>query len=215
MRRGTLTAPSPRVSVPWAPLSLTRASMLLRPLLRPLLRHALTASTALVLTACASSGGSAPEPAIRTIGVTDNGQIQTSAPVGELATFETTPDQLFRAVQAAYADLGIETTEVNDAARRVGNPALVRRRQFGNTNLSQYFECGSNFTGLRADSDRLTIHIMSSVTAAGAGRAEVQTLLSATAKPMDGASTAPADCSSTGRLERLLKLAITKRLGAP
>ncbi len=170
------------------------------------------------LTGCVTSGSAGSAPAdtpIRTVAFTDGGQIMTTVPSGDRATFAATPERMLRAVEGAYRDIGVEPTTVNVETRQVGNSAFVRRRQLGSVPLSRYFDCGNTFIGLRADDDRLTITMLSTITDAGGGKAEVRTVASAVAKPMDGTQTLPADCASSGRLEQLLRTAITKQLAAP
>ena len=172
--------------------------------------------TIAVLSACASTGTSSstsPTAAQRTLVVTADGtQIKNDAPTDDHASFNAAPDQVYIALIAAFTQVGIEPTQLDPSARRVGTVDLKRTRRLGLSALSLYFVCGTSMTGAKADSDRLTIRVFAQATGVAEGKTNVTLRVTAMAQSMIGTDTAPVECGSTGRLERAIFSAVTTRL---
>jgi hypothetical protein len=154
-------------------------------------------------------------PAMRTLAVTDQGAIQTTGSQSDRTTYDASAERVFSALVAALPEVGVEASLVDATQRSAGNPRFQRSRTLGKLPLSMYFNCGSGMTGPKADSDRLTITLMSSVDVVRAGTAQLRTSLTATAQSMSGASTGVVDCGSTGKLETALRDAVGRRLATP
>jgi hypothetical protein len=102
-----------------------------------------------------------------------------------------------------------------DAAQRTASTTdLQVRRQLARKPLSQYLDCGSNLTGLIANSYRVSLNVSSTLTPGPQGGSTLQTSVSASATSPQGASSAPVSCSTTGRLEADLAQLVRAAAGA-
>lgn len=164
----------------------------------------------LLLAGCAGgSGGSGgrssapagPPPRVDQVGtsgydvrISDDGR---SASV----TLKATPEAAWTGLLAAYQKLGIPVTSTNSASRTLGNPSFDVRRRLGDQPLSRYLDCGTNLSGVIANSYRVELSVSSSLTPAAGGETVLETRVAASAVSPQGASSGPVRCASTGRLE--------------
>ena len=119
----------------------------------------------------------------------------------------TTPDKILAALNAAYADLGIEVKLWDPPHGQVGNRTFTKMYRIGGAPLSQYLGCGMTTNGDAADTYRVTMSLVSQV-ASAAGGSTVQTTLNAFAEDL-ASSKGTVSCESRGTLEdRLLQLAM-------
>ena len=164
------------------------------------------ASAALLLaalTACAP--GAAPAggagPAIRVVPSGAGADIFQQSDARPVETVIPAPvDSAWRALRAAYEQLGIPAATIEPGSDLLGNDAFSVQGRLGDQRLATYFNCGSNLAGEVANTARLHINIFSQLTTHADG-ALLRTRAQASARSSQGASADPVLCSSTGRLE--------------
>jgi hypothetical protein len=168
----------------------------------------------LLVLGCASSGQSTtPKP--RTILTTPEG-VLLGSPVeqGPSDSVAASPETVMRALLGAYEGLGLTVTLIDPAKRRLGNPGFTIRRALQGVPLHEYLSCGETVTGLRADDDRITMSVISTVRPTPAGGTALETLLEATATDVAaGNSGDQLHCSSSGKLETRIHTVAKQRLG--
>jgi hypothetical protein len=174
---------------------------------------------ALASTASCASSGSKPEssiamPSERIVAVDNQGVLRTTVAPNAKAPVPGAPDRVFRALQAAYEELGIPIVTRDAAAGRIGNVDFWKSRTLGNVALSTYLHCGESFTGSAADNYRVYISLVSVVRSDGAGGSELETAFAATAQNMEGTSATRVACGTTGRLEDRIRKSVLLKLGA-
>ncbi len=180
----------------------------------------LTLPLVLVLTACASGGGtrSGVEPA----DVQRTTRIESAEGSVVLRTTRSNPtnqftvagtlDQLWRAMPLVFAELGMPVTMRVPDQRAMGNPAFRVRRRLGGVRLSRYLDCGNQLGMLNADSYEVTLRLeMRLAEGAVADQSRLLTVVEGTARPMD-VSGAPVNCTSTGQMEKQLLTLLTEQV---
>lgn len=129
-----------------------------------------------------------------------------------VATIEGSRAEVFPALVQAYDTIGIEIGGI-DATRSMLQSERIRvSRSYAGERLSELFHCGRTLTGDRADTWRLDIEITSQVQSEGTSRSRLATRVSATARTMDGTSTNPVPCTTSGKLEEKIALVTTLML---
>ncbi len=132
-------------------------------------------------------------------------------PIGR--AFRVAPDKVWPLAIDAYARVGLRIDGSDPAQRQVQTRAQQIRRKLGNVALSTYFDCGTEMTGPIADSWRLTLDGRMAVSpGATADVANVTTMLTVVARPVEGNSATSTVCSSNGRLEAAVANAIKDAL---
>jgi len=117
------------------------------------------------------------------------------------------PDKLLAALNAAYADLGIEVKLWDPPHGQVGNRSFTKMYRMGGASLSQYLGCGMTANGDAADTYRVTMSLVSQV-ASAAGGSTVQTTLNGFAEDL-ASSKGTVTCETRGILEdKVLQLAM-------
>jgi hypothetical protein len=166
---------------------------------------------ALLLAACASQPGTHPSRTERVIAASsDEGTLRSyDAATFQTATSSASRDSVIQALQATYSNLGIEVTLLDPQTGDIGNPKFSRVARLGDVPLSRYVSCGTTATGYAADSYRVTMSLVSRVTAnASPGGSSVRTQLDAYAQDL-GTGNGRVSCSTTGALEtRINKMAL-------
>jgi hypothetical protein len=169
---------------------------------------------ALVPAACASTNASTPTQVDRVIVSSDAGTIRSHEEIPTASTtVKSTPAQVFPALRGAYEELGIKVVvfDSSGVGGRVGNPYFVKTSRLGNTPLSRYLDCGGTITGPAADNYKVTMSVLSVVSASGSGSA-VHTRVSARADNA-AASGGSLSCLPIGTLEAALHRVLVRRLG--
>jgi hypothetical protein len=116
-------------------------------------------------------------------------------------TLRAAPEAAWTGLLAAYKKLGIPLTSTDAASLTVSNTSFNVRRRLADQPLSRYLDCGTNLSGVIANSYRVELSVSSSLTPATGGETMLETRVSASAVSPQGASSAPIRCVSTGRLE--------------
>jgi hypothetical protein len=159
----------------------------------------------LSLAACASAGPS-------TGGATRETRIEspkwsmdvrtTQGAAAPAQALSATPAETWRAVAAAYKELGIPLTVADSATHVIGARNVPVRRQLADERISHWLDCGTGAMGLKnADAYSVSLSAMTTVTAQAPGSTAVQTVIEASAAG-DGSSEGRVRCASTGQLER-------------
>jgi hypothetical protein len=179
----------------------------------------LTLLCMLSLAACAPSGNPTPESSaptgtrVRTYG-TDETSADVDLPVEALATsvaLPATPDQVWVALPAAYAAVGIDVKMSDPTKLTMGN-VDYHPRSTSARRLSDWFNCGVSALGtVIADRYSMNVSVQSQVLPASGG-SSLTTTVSAFARDMSGSSTAPVRCTSRGGLEHAIHAAVASHL---
>jgi hypothetical protein len=174
----------------------------------------LLASCAVCLLAgCASGGGTASSAPNRVVGTSSGMDVYLNPETSEKPTLiQAAPTEVWTALVAAYAELGIEVTTADPTNRVLGNRQLSATRDLGGERLTTYFDCGSaGLSGAVAAQARLLIDLYTKLEPNGTGTM-VTTHATATARPINGAGAAHAGCRSTGRLEKRIVEQVREQL---
>ena len=183
------------------------------------MRRSIVCSLALLLGACAPSGGTMRESmgvsdaAIRTgnQGSTTLQDVQiTSRPGLGTVAVEATPDKVWSVLPAVYAELGIPLSQT-DPAQKLLSAQNARVSRVGGKRLSTYFRCGGVY-GDNADGGNAYVSARTQVFVANDGKTMARTEVRAAAS---GDGTTMGECGSTGLLEKAIGDAIAARAAAP
>ena len=129
------------------------------------------------------------------------GQDSRAVSVGVAAT----PEQVWAALPGVYRELGITTDMRDDALRTLGARTFTGSR-IGGKRSSDFVRCGNQGSGPSSGGMyRTRLTVISRVTAAGPGKSDLVTEVSGTATQVEGTSTGPIACASTGELEQRIK----------
>lgn len=177
-------------------------------LLRPLLFALLAAP----LAGCAGTAAPSSEPVAsqRTIATDPSfGTITTNtAETSVRYTAAVGREHAMRALVAAYQKLGIDATLVDPPGGRIGNPRFEVRGSLNGKPISAYLSCGETLTINRANTARVSISLVSAVTAQAAESVIATRLESVAVDRADGNSSDIQPCHTTGVLERDLHNAV-------
>lgn len=120
------------------------------------------------------------------------------------------PAHVHRALVEAFKELGIPIELADPAVGQVANTQFRVGRTLAGSRLSLFLSCGETLTGPRADSDRVVMSVVSTVTPAGSASL-VETRVVGVATDTGGTGGRLA-CSSTGELEARLHRAVKRLL---
>lgn len=176
---------------------------------RPLLFALLAAP----LAGCAGTAAPSSEPVTSQRTIATDGTalgILTSNPAETAIRYAVSVDRehAMRALVAAYQKLGIEATLVDPPAGRIGNPRFEVRGTLNGKPVSTYMNCGETLTTSRANTARVSISLVSAVTAQAAQSVIATRLESVAVDRSDGNSSDIQPCHTTGVLERDLHNAV-------
>lgn len=117
----------------------------------------------------------------------------------------------YAAVLAAYTELKIPADVQDSAQGRVESNVFHRSGSLGGKQISTYLGCGDGITGPYADSYRVYMIVMTTVTPKGTDRSTVRTVLLGGAVNVSEGARQPMACESTGRWEiRMHKMVVVK-----
>jgi hypothetical protein len=117
---------------------------------------------------------------------------------------------VFAALASAYSDLGIEVKLSDPTNGQIGNRNFSKIHSLAGEPISKFLDCGMILMGQAADNYRITMSVVSQVTARGA-ETNLETWLTASARDL-GTSTASVSCSSTGALETRINQLVLQRI---
>lgn len=173
------------------------------------MRSAVTASFVLAFAAGCASKGAAPAAATAPTS-TPAPAPAAPAPAQVSASFTSSYERVWQALQAAYPSLGLKVNAIDTTAHALGFSGIVRRK-IGKMPISTYFGCGMSAGDHIADSYDVTLVVASQVTRSPDGRILVTTHARAGARAPQFSSD-NARCTTNGRLERALFDSLTARL---
>ena len=154
-------------------------------------------------------------PSERIVASDNSVVIRTSVPPNARATIPVPPARVFDVLKAVYDELGIPSATSDMANRRIGNTNFFKTRKLGNTAISVYLHCGESLTGNIADSYRIYFSIISEVRPDAKGASELETAVTGYARNLEGTSSDPIACGSTGQLEDRIQKGVLQKAGAP
>lgn len=164
---------------------------------------------------CATaSTGSSPQTNQRVLVVdTDTRAITTSTdPSGVDTVIAGMPDRVWDALQAAYAEVGIEVLAINRPIGELGNRNFRVVGKLGGKPASTYFNCGFDpYSGPQANALPIQASLITVIRPESATSTHVESKLTGSARKI-GVSANPLYCSSTGELERRIAEATQKHV---
>ena len=123
---------------------------------------------------------------------------------GSVVQVGAAPDRVWEMLPAVYQGLGITVGTTIPDAKTIGNLRLELNRTLGGQPLSTYVNCGEGATGTPlADSYRVTLSVLTTLTPGQNGGTRVETRVAASAANR-AVSGATVNCGTTGRLEGLI-----------
>ena len=172
-----------------------------------------------VLCLCVNGCASAPPPTERgqvdRVLVSGDGGIGTihsyKDPGVTVATFKSPRTVVVPILKAAYEELAIPVKVADPTTGQVGNNFFIKTFRLGKQPLSHYLICGDNSAGPVADNYKITMSVLSVVSANGSG-SSVNTIVQARADSEAGSS-GSIQCQTTGYLEDDLHRVLLRRLG--
>jgi hypothetical protein len=169
--------------------------------MRQCLKATSTAIVAIVVASCSSATTKQPPSHDRVLGTAGDIVLRTRDP-GQQGPIPVavTPDKMLAALNAAYADLGIEVKLWDPPNGQVGNKNFTKMYRLAGSSLSTYVGCGLTTNGEAADSYRVTLSIVSHVSP-DVGGSRVLTTLSAFAEDL-ASSKGTISCETRGILEQ-------------
>lgn len=170
---------------------------------------------ALVLALCGCASASQPKPAEteKVLARTDAGAIRAyeGNNSGSIVVHGSS-DAVFDALKSSYQDLGIDVELWDPPHGQVGNRNFTKMYRMAGDRMSQFVGCGITELGQAADAFRITMSVVSDVTAAGDGW-KIDTRLDAHADDL-ASSKGRIACQTRGTLEEKLNSLVAKRLGS-
>lgn len=175
----------------------------------------LLASTAMTAIACASAPTTASAPAqLPTFEQTSTGfnVVLDGAAAAARTEFAAPPDSVWKALGAAYAALGLTPTVI-DSRTRTYEVQRVRQPRLGDRRTADYVRCAFDGTGpSSAGGYRTQLSIISVLRPSGADVTTLTVEVTGVATRVEGTSTPPARCASTGELEQRIQALVRERL---
>ena len=165
---------------------------------------------ALTLAACASSH-SAAERHATVIDAARN--VTHTTDNGVRVSFAAPRDSVWKALLAAYTDIGLLPDVADEHTGAVGATRIPMRAVYRGMRTSALFSCGETPTGAeQADAGQIVANMSSQLTATDSA-STVATMVDAYVIPDGGTSSNSLHCGSTGEIEAQLQKAIARRLG--
>lgn len=127
-------------------------------------------------------------------------------------TLRASVDDVWEALIATYAELGIPVTMRDVSTLTLGNGELKVRRRLGKVPLATYIDCGDTQGGRSADTYEVMLSIYSQIQSVGPNTNRVMSSFQSMGRPVSIASDYRR-CSSTGALERSFGELLRKHLG--
>lgn len=162
-----------------------------------------------VVTGCGSSPANQPQE--RILATSDAGVIRDQDHIANPGiTVPVSSDSVFKLMPSVFFELGMDANYSNRPAGQIGNRDFTKYSMLGRAPLHEYVVCGSTMTGAAADSYRVQMSVISTVTAEGSG-SKIETALSARAAD-PGSSKGWVSCQTTGTLEGRMHRLLSRKI---
>lgn len=177
---------------------------------------ALAAVVGLFSTGCAaatSPAGEAPGPSASVADTETGGTFRLSSDRNFVSmALDASAAKVWDLLPGVYRKLGVPV-EINDAAaRKIGTQAYMLPRLDGKR-TADWVRCGNQGAGPSSGGMfRTRLTIMTTVREAGDGKATLVTEVGGSASPVEGTSTGPVACASTGDLEQRIRALMLEAL---
>lgn len=182
--------------------------------------HRVIISLVLALTgmSCASSPASAPLEGAASAGRPELKEASSGTVIqlpGEQPSRRievgVSPEKAWDALPFVYEELGIAGQALDSGGSTFG-ARRFRTRQIGGRRTDEYVRCASQNMGPSAVAGyRLELSVVSRVERSPGGQSAVSTHVTGSASAIDGTSTSPVRCVSTGRLEERIARMLAER----
>ena len=167
----------------------------------------------LALCGCATASQPTPQPTEKVLARTNAGEIRSyEGKQSGTIIVKGSSDQVFEALRSAYGDLGIDVELWDPPHGQVGNRNFTKMYRLAGDRMSHFVGCGITEMGQASDAFRITMSMVSDVTAAGDGW-QIDTRLDAHADDL-ASSKGRIACQSRGTLEEKLNNLVAKHLGS-
>lgn len=123
------------------------------------------------------------------------------------------PTSAWPVVRKVYKALEVDVTVDNPVTHQVGNQNFWKTRTFAGHRMSEFVDCGSGMTGLKADSYRIYMSLLTLVNPDGQGGTKLETIFVPVAQDVSAGSTDRVPCGSTGQLETMVNESVRATLG--
>lgn len=168
------------------------------------------ATTLLAAGGCATAPGAERHSTI----VDANRNVYRATDTGVQIDFRAPRDAAWRAVVAAYGDVGLAPATADSSRSVVERLKIPMRRVYNGVRTSVLFSCGETAAGgSQADNGQVVASATSQVMVIDAQTTRVSTIVDAYVVPDGGTSSNTLHCGSTGEIETRLHTAIGARLG--
>ena len=161
--------------------------------------------------ACASANAPAPQSEVLTMD--ENGAlIRHTVDENARASVAATPDRIWQALLATYADLSVQPTDNDRAQWRYGNMGFLMPSQLKGRSRNEFLRCSAGAAGM-GNYGRITAQLYSQLTPESPTATTLVTHFSGLLRSNEGTSaSAPLRCSSTGVLEEYIRKEVERRL---
>ena len=163
----------------------------------------------LALLLVAGCGGKAPppsaDPAVQPVILADEqGIMLGDRPHAQSLSIKASPVVAWRTARRVYEALAIPVALENPATHQIGNKDFWKMRAVGPLRMAELVDCGTGITGRKADSYRIYMSLITTVSADAAGGTLLQTTLIPFGQDVTGGNSDRIPCGSTGRLEAVV-----------
>ena len=167
----------------------------------------------LALFGCATASQPIPQPTEKVLARTNAGEIRSyEGKQSGTVIVNGSSEEVLEALRSAYGDLGIDVELFDPPHGQVGNRNFTKMYRLAGDRMSHFVGCGITEMGQAADAFRVTMSMVSAVTAAGSGW-QIDTRLDAHADDL-ASSKGRIACQSRGTLEEKLNDLVAKQLGS-
>ena len=167
--------------------------------------------------ACATTQSSAAgAPTDRVLTTDMQGQVIRQSALNDRATMTINApvDKVWPAVVATYAEMGIEANYADQPHGRYGVRNYNFPRNLNGTRVGTFFSCGNSLMGAVVDAGTVNSEIVTTVTASPEGKTNAVIFVSGWVRRNEGNASNPIACSSTGRLEEMIRMSVEKKIAS-
>jgi hypothetical protein len=118
----------------------------------------------------------------------------------------------WNSLASVYEALGIPLEYADARAHRVGNTRFIANRNLAGQEMARFLRCGMGITGPLANTHRIQMSISTELQPVGTDTTAVFTRIEAKGTPVDGTSSGPVICVTTGMLEGSIVTLLKKRV---